>query len=76
MSAYDPNSDNAMFGKILTKLEELEEGQRQLLAQTSRANDRITLLEHFASNTKATVAAVSATVSALVAVTREFLGKR
>lgn len=52
MPEFDPNSHDAMFAKILTKLEEHSVVLEQIKKQGLNTEDRIRELENFAENIK------------------------
>jgi len=43
---YDPNSDNAMFSRILTELKDIRCDIGEIKTQVYKTNGRVTKLEH------------------------------
>jgi hypothetical protein len=64
--SYDPHSSDAMFSRVMTRLDKQDETLTQILAEVKKTNGRVTRLETENAVTKGKVAAVSALVSAVV----------
>ena len=78
MTDFNPNSHDAMLAKILERIDEAErrsvEYRRELkgtvdriLEQATKTNGRVTSLEDWRTSTKARLAAISAAISASIA---------
>jgi hypothetical protein len=65
---YDPNSTDAMFSRVLNRLDTQDDTLKQILAEVKKTNGRVTKIETENAITKGKVAAVSALVSGVVAI--------
>lgn len=63
---YDPNSNDAMFSRVMQRLDQQDDTLKQILEQVKKTNGRVTTLETEGAVTKGKVAMVSALVSAAV----------
>lgn len=70
--SYDPQSNDAMFSRVLAKLDEINDKADRIEAQAIKTNGRVTALERWRDvvNTRAVMiaGAVSSGVSVLIAV--------
>lgn len=66
-SGYDPNSTDAMFARILQRLEAQDKLLEQIASGVAKTNGRVTALERWRDVLTAKVAMVSGCVSAAVA---------
>lgn len=64
---YDPQSTDAMFSRIIQRLDAQDEILRRIEAQTVKTNGRVSSLERWRDVTMAKVAVMSAGVSSAVA---------
>ena len=62
--SYDPNSTDAMFSRVLQRLDTQDATLSAILAEVRRTNGRVSSLEEWRLTTKVKVATVSALVSA------------
>jgi hypothetical protein len=63
--SFDPNSSNAMFATILSKIEKLEETCGRIETQTTATNGRVTKLEQQKNYERGVFAAIAVGVSAI-----------
>lgn len=63
---YDPNSSDAMFSRLMNRLDTQDDTLKQILSEVRKTNGRVTKLETEGAVTRGKVAAVSALVSAAV----------
>lgn len=68
MPEFDPNSHDAMFAKVLAKLEEHSVVLEQIKAQGLNTEDRLRDLETFAENIKGQLVVWAGVVSIATAV--------
>lgn len=68
MAEFDPNSHDAMFAKVLAKLEEHSVVLEQIKAQGLNTEDRIRELEQFAENIKGQLVVWAGIVSICTAI--------
>lgn len=61
---YDPNSTDAMFSRVLQRLDTQDTTLTEILAEVRKTNGRVKSLEEWRLVTKVKVATVSALVSA------------
>lgn len=62
--SYDPMSTDAMFSRVLQRLDTQDATLSAILAEVRRTNGRVSSLEEWRLTTKIKVATVSALVSA------------
>lgn len=67
MSAYDPNSTDAMFSRILQRMDAQDKVLERIDEGVAKTNDRVTVLERWRDVITAKVAVVSGGISACVA---------
>ena len=65
---FDPNSNDALFSQILTKLDEQKSILDSIKESMEKAEHRITLLEHWREELKGKTAAYSAFISLIVGI--------
>lgn len=65
---YDPNSTDAMFSRVLQRLDTQDATLTEILAEVRKTNGRVKSLEEWRLVTKVKVATLSALVSAVVGV--------
>jgi hypothetical protein len=65
MTSFDPNSNDAMFARVLAKLEEQAAVLKEIKEQGQRAEHRIALLESWREDLKGRVAVVATVVAFL-----------
>jgi len=63
---YNPNSPDALFSRVMNRLDNQDQTLAQILAEVRKTNGRVTKLETAEAVTKGKVAMVSALVSAMV----------
>ena len=63
---YDPQSTDAMFSRIIERLDRQDEVLKRIEAQTTKTNGRVSKLENWRTEIAAKVAVISGGVSALV----------
>jgi hypothetical protein len=63
--SFDPNSDNAMFSRILTELKELKCDVQEIKEQVYKTNGRVTSLEHDKWTQRGIVLAIAVVASSL-----------
>lgn len=77
--SYDPNSNDSMFSRVMSRLDSQDETLRQILAEVKRTNGRVTKLETTGEVTKAQIAVISVGVSSFIGaagwLVTQFLGK-
>lgn len=66
--SFDPNSTDAMFAKVLAKLEEINEKTDRIEAQAIKTNGRVNGLERWRDIVTAKTAMIAGGLSTLVAV--------
>ncbi len=66
--SYDPQSTDAMFSRIMQRLDTQDEILKRIEAQTIKTNGRVSLLETWRTELTAKVAVISAGVSSAVAI--------
>lgn len=66
--SYDANSSDAMFSRVMNRLDTQDETLKQILTQVRLTNGRVTAIETREAVAKGKVAVVSAMVSAVVGV--------
>lgn len=76
MTDFNEKSTDAMFSRIMAKLEEGDRKYDILIEQGTRVNDRLTFLENYVSNAKGVIAGVSAFVSAGIAIAWEYITRK
>lgn len=64
--SYDANSSDAMFSRVMNRLDTQDDTLKQILAEVRKTNGRVTRLETNEAVAKGKVAVVSALVSAVV----------
>ena len=64
MSAFDPNSNDAMFARVLAKLDEHAEILLEIKDQGRKSEHRISMLESWREELKGRVAVLSILISA------------
>ena len=67
MAGYDPQSTDAMFSRIIQRLDAQDEALRRIEEQTVKTNGRVSALERWRDVTTAKVAVMSAGVSSAIA---------
>lgn len=65
---YDPNSDNAMFGKVMTRLDNQDKTLADILTEVRKTNGRVSRIETEREVEKGKIAIISAGVSGAVGV--------
>jgi len=63
---FDPNSNDAVFAKLINRLDNQDTVLAQILAEVKKTNGRVNRLEQNEAVTKGKVAVVSAVISAAV----------
>lgn len=63
---YDPQSTDAMFSRIIERLDRQDEILKRIEAQTTKTNGRVSLLESWRTEIGAKVAVISGGVSAAI----------
>jgi len=63
--SFDPNSDNAMFSRILTELKELKCDVQDIKEQVYKTNGRVTSLEQDKWTQRGIVLAIAVVASSL-----------
>ena len=63
--SYDPNSDNAMFSRILTELKDIRCDIGEIKTQVYKTNGRVTKLEHDRWTQRGIVIGISFIASAI-----------
>lgn len=64
--SYDPNSNDALFSRLMNRLDNQDQTLQQILTQVKLTNGRVTAIETREAVAKGKVAVVSALVSAFV----------
>lgn len=64
--SYDPNSNDALFSRLMNRLDNQDQTLQQILTQVKLTNGRVTAIETREAVAKGKVAVVSALVSAVV----------
>lgn len=62
---FDPNSDNAMFSRILTELKEMRYDVQDIKEQVYKTNGRVTSLEHDKWTQRGIVLAITVVASSI-----------
>jgi uncharacterized protein YoxC len=62
---FDPNSDNAMFSRILTELKEMRYDVQDIKEQVHKTNGRVTSLEHDKWTQRGIVLAITVVASSI-----------
>ncbi len=76
MTDFNEKSTDAMFSRIMAKLDEQDKKCDVLISQGERVNGRLTFLENYVSNAKGVIAGVSAFVSAGIAIAWEYITRK
>lgn len=63
---YNPNSTDALFSRVMNRLDQQDDTLRQILEQCKKTNGRVSQLEQNEAVAKGKLALVSALVSAAV----------
>ena len=71
MSAFDPNSNDAMFAKVLSKLDEHGDALKQISSKIEGVNSRQMATENELSNAKGKIAVFSMFIAAGVSAIAE-----
>ena len=61
--SYDPNSNDAMFSRLMNRLDSQDETLKQILAEVKRTNGRVTRLETDKAVGKGQMAVISVVVT-------------
>lgn len=64
--SYDPNSIDAMFARILQRMDTQDEILGRIESQTTRTNGRVSKLEQWRTDIRARVAVISAGISGAI----------
>lgn len=64
--SYDPNSNDAMFSRVMNRLDQQDDTLKQILEQVRKTNGRVNVLEQNEAVAKGKVAVLSAAISAAV----------
>ena len=65
--SYDPQSSDAMFSRVMQRLEDQDHTLSQILIEVRKTNGRVTSLETTRAVTKGQIALISVLVSAAFA---------
>lgn len=64
--SYDPNSNDALFSRVMNRLDTQDATLQQILSQVRLTNGRVTAIETREAVAKGKITVISAVVSAVV----------